>query len=239
MTTKADPVPHSGFAEVPFDLSRRHVLFGGAMLATSAVATVMTPRARETALPPGGLEQAIPKALGPWTFVSASGLVLPPPDTTEKRTYDQVLTRSYAHPDGGPRVMLLIAYGGGQTGVLTVHRPEACYPAQGYAMSGREIVPVPIRPGQTVDSVFWSASSDVRREQLLYWTRIDRSFPKSWAEEHVAVIRSNMMRRLPDGVLVRMSIISGEAEPSIKRLERFAADMVAHVGPAGRRILLG
>jgi EpsI family protein len=221
------------------EVSRRHILFGGAMLATSIVAATLTPRARETALPSGGLEAAIPKQLGPWRYVSTGGIVLPPQDTIEERTYDQVLTRSYAHRDGGPAVMLLIAYGGGQTGVLTVHRPEACYPAQGFAMSGREIVPVPVVPGRAVNGVFWSAESDVRHEQLLYWTRIDESFPETWAQEHVAVIRSNMMRRLPDGVLVRMSVISNDAAPSIKRLERFAADMVANVGPAGRRILLG
>lgn len=222
-----------------FDPSRRQLLFGGGMLATSAAATVLTPRARETALPRGGLERAIPRTLGPWRFVSSSGLVLPPADENEKRTYDAVLTRSYAHPDGGPQVMLLIAYGGGQTGILTVHRPEACYPAQGFAISGRRSVPVPIAPGRTVDGVFLSAKSDLRNEQLLYWTRIDESFPETWAAEHLAVIRANLMRRLPDGVLVRMSVISPEIDRSIKRLESFAGDLVEHVGAAGRRIMLG
>jgi EpsI family protein len=226
-------------ASVPLDISRRQILFGGAMVATSIAATVLTPRARETALPAGGLERAIPRTLGPWRFVSASGLVLPPRDMTENRVYDQVLTRSYAHPDGGPEVMLLIAYGGGQTGVLTVHRPEACYPAQGFTMSGRETVPVPVAPGRDVTGIFWSAESDVRIEQILYWTRVDQYFPETWAAEHVAVIRSNLARRLPDGVLVRMSIASGEAADSLKRLEMFASDLVANVGPAGHRILLG
>lgn len=209
------------------------------MLATAVTATALTPRARETALPPGGLERAIPRTLGAWRFVSASGLVLPPRDMTENRVYDQVLTRSYAHPDGGPEVMLLIAYGGGQTGVLTVHRPEACYPSQGFKLSGRETVPVPVAPGRDVTGIFWSAESDVRIEQLLYWTRVDHYFPETWAAEHVAVIRSNLARRLPDGVLVRMSIASAEPAGSLKRLEMFASDMVANVGPAGRRILLG
>ena len=40
---------------VPLDISRRQILFGGAMVATSVAATVLTPRARETALPAGGL----------------------------------------------------------------------------------------------------------------------------------------------------------------------------------------
>ena len=160
-------------------------------------------------------------------------------DSAEKLIYDQVLTRSYAHPDGGPNVMLLIAYGGGQTGVLTVHRPEACYPAQGYTLSGRQTVQVPIGPGREAAGVFWSAKSVLRDEQLLYWTRVDQYFPDSWAAEQIAVIRSNLARRLPDGVLVRMSVSSSDAASSIQRLETFARDLVTFVGPSARHIMLG
>lgn len=239
MTTYTDRPPVLTDAPASLDASRRQILFGGAMLATSAAAIALTPRARETSLPPGGLNRAIPRQLGQWRFVSASGLVLPPQDLTEKRTYDQVLTRTYSHPDGGLDVMLLIAYGGGQTGVLTIHRPEACYPAQGITLSGRQTVQVPIAPGRDVTGIFWSGESDIRSEQLLYWTRIDHFFPETWAAEHIAVISSNLARRLPDGVLVRMSVLSNDTASSIKRLKMFALDIVAHVGPAGRRIMLG
>lgn len=221
------------------DPSRRQFVFGGAMLAASAGSFAVIPAAGKTALGPHALEAAVPLRLGGWNFVSTSGFVLPPEDENEARVYDQVLTRAYDLGDGGPAVMLLIAYGGGQTGLFEIHRPEACYPAQGYALTGRAKVPVPIGDGRAVTSTFWTATSDVRIEQMLYWTRIGEYFPESWAAEHVAVVRSNLMLSLPDGVLVRMSVLSNDPEASIARLELFARALVAGVRPAGRRVMLG
>ncbi len=225
-------------APAPIDPARRQFLFGGALIATSALAVALTPRAGPPLLRPEGLEAAIPHTLGAWRFVGASGLVLPPPDETEVRTYDQVLTRVYTDGDGPP-VMLLVAYGGGQTGLFAVHRPEACYPAQGYRLQGREGVRLPVASGRSVPGTFWTAESDIRTEQLLYWTRIGRDFPKSWAAEHVAVVRNNLARRLPDGVLVRMSMLSNDPAASLVRLEAFARALTGRVGPLGRRVLLG
>ena len=225
--------------EGPIDPARRQFLFGGAMIATGGAAVALTPRAGTPLLAKGGLERSIPLRLGGWRFVSASGLVLPPPDETEVRTYDQVLTRVYTDESGGPTVMLLIAYGGGQTGLFEVHRPEACYPAQGYRLSGREKLAVPIGRGRAVTGTFWSAESDVRTEQLLYWTRIGSDFPETWAGEHVAVVRNNLARRLPDGVLVRMSMLSNDPAAAIPRLEGFARALVGAAGGIGRRVMLG
>ena len=64
---------------VPLNLSRRQLVFGGVMLATSVTAIALTPRASETALPDGALERSIPKQIGPWRLETTSGLVLPPP----------------------------------------------------------------------------------------------------------------------------------------------------------------
>lgn len=221
------------------DPTRRQFVLGGALLATAATSVVLTPHTRAQALPPNGLEAAIPKRLGAWTFVTASGLVLPPRDETETMTYDQVLTRVYATEDGDPPVMLMIAYGGGQTGIFQVHRPEACYPAQGFQLRDRQSVPIPIGHQRAVNATFWSAQSDVRNEQLLYWTRIGSYFPESWAAEHVAIIRSNLAMQLPDGVLVRMSVLSGDPAAAVARLEIFARALVAGVGPMGRLVMLG
>ena len=221
------------------DTSRRQILIGGALLATAATAVALTPHTREPALAPGQLERVIPKAFGPWRFVSASGLVLPPEDETEARVYDQVLTRVYAQDDQGPNVMLLIAYGGGQTGIFEVHRPEACYPAQGYQLSGMATIPLVLGDGRQIEARFWSAQSDVKNEQLLYWTRVGEYFPRSWFEEHLVTVRTNLARRLPDGVLVRMSTQSNDRNEAIARLESFAHTLVDHLGPAARRALIG
>lgn len=221
-----------------FQPGRRQVLIGGAMLATAGAATVLVPRSAGPLLQPGALERAIPRDFGGWRFVTSSGLVLPAQDEIEARTYDQVLTRVYSDGEGTP-VMLLIAYGGGQSGLFVIHRPEACYPAQGFRLRDKAEIRLPVGRASAVTGTFWSAVSDVRSEQLLYWTRIGDDFPQSWAAEQMTLVRNNLSLVLPDGVLVRMSTLTADPAAAQKRLTIFARALVAGVRPLGRRILLG
>jgi EpsI family protein len=219
------------------DFSRRQFVFGSALLAGSAGAVAMTPRPAAPLLATGGLEKVIPAQLGPWAFESSSGFILPPRDMSEALIYSQVLTRVYVQPGHDP-VMLLIAYGAGQTGMYEIHRPEACYPSQGYRLSAR--VDVPLRlDHRNVPAIFWSATNDVRTEQVMYWTRIGARFPDSWLESKTAVVEANLQRKLPDGVLVRMSSISSDAQAARDGLIGFAAQLTGSVGIMGRRLLLG
>jgi len=219
-------------------VSRRELLYGAAMLAASAAAYAAKPVAGPPIVGVGGLEKAIPDRIGHWRRATSSGLVLPPRDETEIRTYDQVLGRVYTSA-AGPPVMLLIAFGAGQTGLFEIHRPEACYPAQGYTMSDREAVQVAIAGRAPVPAIFWTANSDVRIEQLLYWTRVGHYFPQNWAETQLAVVSSNLVRQLPDGILVRMSTISPDRAESLTELAHFARALVHSLGPPGRHLLLG
>jgi len=220
------------------DLSRRQLVFGGAMALTAAVAVAAAPHAGPPILEPGGLEKSIPTKVGDWTFTSSSGLVLPPQDENEKRVYDQVLTRVYTAPNAPP-VMLLIAFGGGQTGLFEIHRPEACYPSQGYSLSDHVSVPLKMDKALTVPAVFWTAKGALRTEQLMYWTRIGDSFPVTWLDSKIAVVSSNLRRTLPDGALVRMSTISDEGPESLAALQNFAKNLVSSVDATGLRVLLG
>jgi EpsI family protein len=134
--------------------------------------------------------------------------------------------------------MLLIAFGGGQTGLLEIHRPEACYPAQGYTLSNRQELDLPLGRAR-VPAVSCSATSDVRTEQLLFWTRIGAAFPRSWAESQIATVASNLKGFLPDGVLVRISTISHDVQGSRVRLERFASALANATMGAGHKIMFG
>ena len=226
-------------AEQSIDPARRQFVLGGSLLLAATAAAALKPVPDPAIVKPGELDIVIPHRLGDWQFSSASGLVLPPRDQTEVRTYDQVLTRVYAPDDGSLPVMLLIAYGGGQTGLFTVHRPEACYPAQGYRLSGRRLLPILSTASEKVVGTFWTAVSDVRIEQLLYWTRIGNVFPHSWAEEKLATASANLVRRVPDGALVRMSALTTDADEAVATLARFSAALIRNTQGRGRRILLG
>ena len=217
-------------------LSRRNVLTGIALLGAAGMAHARQPQPGPTKLGKGGLDAIIPKTFADWKFETTSGLVLPPPDATANRLYDEVLTRVYSRPDGH-MVMFLVAYSSKQDGLLQLHRPEVCYPVGGYRLSQTVIQPIALSDGEKVPARIFTASSASRVEQVLYWTRLGSSLPTSWAQQRWAVVRENLDGLIPDGVLVRMSCIENNTESAYALLREFAADLAASVTPKTRQLL--
>ena len=217
-------------------LNRRQTLIGGALVAAAAAGFAFKPRRTENFLGTAKLEDLVPKQFAGWQFNTASGLVLPPSDQLRDKIYSQLLTRVYAR-EGLPSVMLLIAYSGAQDGTIQVHRPEVCYPASGYKLTKVEPHTTMLAPGIAVPTREIIAETDVRREQLVYWTRLGNHFPRAWADQRTAVIAENFAGIIPDGVLVRMSSTgNGTVTPL---LDMFARDLYHAVGPRMRQVLLG
>ena len=180
----------------------------------------------------------MPRRIGAWRFDTASGLVLPPADQLRDSIYSQLLTRTYVRDDAtGAGVMLLIAYSGAQDGTVQVHRPEVCYPASGYRLTRLEPHGIPLARGVSVPGRAIVAETEVRREQLIYWTRLGSHFPTRWADQHLAVAQENFAGVIPDGVLVRVS--STGAGDQVPLLDGFARDLFGVVGPRMRQVLLG
>lgn len=216
--------------------TRREILIGGSFLAAAATALALQPRHRELRLGSSNLEDLVPKAFAGWRFEAASGLVLPPQDQLRDKIYSQLLTRVYAREDGAS-VMLLIAYSGSQDGAIQVHRPEVCYPASGYDLTRIDQHTVPLTGALRVPGQFIVAETGLRREQLIYWTRMGDRFPTRWSEQRLAVLEQNLDGVIPDGVLVRIStLIEGDAQPL---LDRFAGDLYRSVGTRMKNVLAG
>ena len=218
--------------------SRRDLLIGGVMLATAAVTYARLPRARIASIGPKQLDRLIPMQFGRWRFETTSGLVQPPPDALSALLYDQQLARVYVADDAAP-VMLSMAYGSSQGGMLQVHRPEICYPASGFRLTETRLHPITDPGHLTIPARSFTAASDVRIEQVLYWTRIADMLPTGWTVQRLDIMRSNITGKIPDGLLVRLSTTVDDAPLAFATLERFARELLATVGPSGRRKLLG
>ena len=218
--------------------SRRDLLIGGAMLATGAITYARMPQRRIASIAAKELEKLIPLQFGQWKFETSSGLVQPPPDALGTLLYDQQLARVYTTDDAAP-VMLSMAYGSSQGGMLQVHRPEVCYPASGFRLSKTEIHPIERKDALPIPARSFTAASDTRIEQVLYWTRIADMLPTGWSIQRIDIMRSNLAGLIPDGLLVRFSTVTPDVDVAYATLERFARDMLAAVGEPGRRKLLG
>jgi EpsI family protein len=210
-------------------------MLGLGSAATAGVAALMTPRHYE----PGGnrlrLEDIVPTSVGPWQAQTSGAFILPE-DAAAASAYDQIVTRRFAAATG-PDVMLLIAHGAAQSGLMRVHRPEVCYTSAGFQIRGLHSLDLAVSPGRTIAAQTFVGVRDDRVESVLYWTRIAGFFPRDLMAQRLIMLRLGLMGLIPDGVLVRLSALGGgEVAPT---LAQFAAELVRSSGPEGRALLLG
>lgn len=219
-------------------LDRRMVLIGGALLVGGGAAIARQPRVVAQPVRKAALEKLVPLQIGDWRYRDESGLVLPPPDALSDSLYSGLVTRTYSAPNRQP-VMLLVAYSNKQDGMLQVHRPEICYPYGGYKLSPTREVEIANGVGGSIPANSFSADGVSRTEQVLYWTRVGDYFPGSWSRQRLAVMRANIDGLIPDGILVRVSMLAPDMASALPDLSAFAAALVRAAPPAGRRLLAG
>ena len=216
---------------------RRQVVLGGLLAAFGVGSVALRPHSRVPVLSKQAMDAAIPATVGRYAVASVEGLVLPPTDELTSRLYDQVLTRIYQAP-GSPPLALLIAYGRAQDTDIRLHRPDECYPAQGFAISDQRHAEVALA-GRRVTGTILSAHRSDRDEQVLFWTRIADTSPPEAAGERSVIIRAKLAGRMPDGVLVRLSAIMAEQGPALRLMQGFVAELSANLNATGQRLLLG
>ncbi len=219
-------------------VNRRHLIMGGAFCLAAGLAYARMPQVAFPVVEKDDFEKLIPDTIGSWQFKTSSGVVLPPPDALSDRLYDNLVTRVYSAPED-PSIMFLTAYSNTQDGVLQVHRPEICYPAGGYNLT--ETRPIAIENGlggNTPANIFTATGRD-RTEHVLYWTRIGDQFPLTWSQQRLAVVRANLGGVIPDGVLVRASMIAPTMDEALPHLSKFAAQLNQNMNDQGRALLSG
>ena len=218
--------------------SRRDLLIGGMMAAAAGISYWREPHNRIASIAPGQLDAVVPLNFADWHYQQASGVVLPPPDQLAQLIYDQQCVRTYFSANE-PSVMMVMAYGSGQNGAIQMHRPEICYPAGGFRLSKALEDQLPLGNGHSVPIRCFTATSDTRVEQVLYWSRIANHMPTGWWPQRVAIMEENLKGFIPDGLLFRVSVISTHRDQSMELLKRFCRQVLAASGPKGRERLLG
>lgn len=217
-------------------LSRRNLLIGGILLSASGIAFARQPEIAAAPVDGKVFQSLVPKRFGMWQATESGDVLLPPPDTLRDRLYDNLVTRSYTASGQNP-VMLLLAYNNAQDGVLQVHRPEVCYPVGGFKLS--ETREIPFRDGsRIIPANFFTAVGPDRVEQVAYYTRLGQAYPRTWAEQRLAVMRANLAGDIPDGMLMRVSLLGRNPASAQAELEQFASSFMAAAPPKLRKLLV-
>jgi EpsI family protein len=160
------------------------------------------------------LEQMFPAAFGDWKVDTSLPVQLVAPDMQQflAKIYSQTLSRTYINGQG-QRIMLSVAYGGDQSDATRAHRPEVCYPAQGFQIVANQTgvvdtVSHALRVRQLV------ARAGSRTEPISYWVTVGDRTALSGTEQKLAQLSYSARGIIPDGMLVRVSNIDSNAPAS-------------------------
>jgi EpsI family protein len=218
--------------------SRRAFISGGLFAATAGAAYAVQPRRSEGRLKDVKLGSLIPASFAGWQVAGSNGVVVArPEDGAPADGYDQVVARTYIGA-GLPTVMLMLAYGSTQGGSLQLHRPETCYPGQGFVLRAFDEPEFRFDKREVAARRF-TATRDDRVERVVYWTRIANRFPLSTAQMYSVILTSALRGVVPDGMLVRASIVGGSDAATDRDLSHFLSALVSATSMAGRQVLLG
>lgn len=185
------------------------------------------------------LEAIVPKTFGDWRELPDQAVQVVNPQTQEllDKLYSQLLTRTYVNKDGY-RIMLSLAYGDDQRGGLQAHRPEVCYPAQGFKLGNVQDGAITTAFG-TIDVRRITTALGPRNEPVTYWLTVGDQVIQTPLQKRIAQIRLGLTGQIPDGLLFRISSIDNDAARGFSMQQKFAADMMAAVPVATRKQLSG
>lgn len=221
-------------------MRRRDILLGGLAVSALAGAEALRPRKRLILLPKGStIEAALPKEFGHWQAQSANDLVGPEQAGRLARSlYSETVSRVYTEAATGAAVMLLAAYGDTQSDLLQLHRPESCYPAVGFTLRSARSIELPLPGGGTLPVRHVVAYTEQRTENIVYWTRMGETLPQTGGEQRIARLENAIQGFVPDGILVRCSVL-GDSNEAFQVADRFIAALLRATPRDQRPALIG
>jgi EpsI family protein len=210
------------------------------MCGTSAASISLQPNRTATAKGTAmSLETIVPKDFGEWTELPIRVAEVVNPQTKEllDKLYSQLLSRSYVNKDGY-RIMLSLAYGDDQRGGLQAHRPEVCYPAQGFKLGKMEDGRLGTAYGD-IEVRRLNTAMGERVEPVTYWLTVGSQVIQTKLDTRIAQIRLGLTGQIPDGLLFRVSSIDADSERAFSIQQKFVADLMSAVPDASRKQLSG
>ena len=185
------------------------------------------------------LESLFPKRFGPWRLDVSMPAVLPAPDIQAEldAIYNQVLSRTYVNTLG-QRIMLSVAYGGDQSDGTSAHRPEVCYPAQGFEITANVKAELSAGGGTLAVRKLMSRLGG-RNEPITYWVVVGSEVATSGIEQKLAQMRYGLRGVISDGMLVRVSSIDADMARGHAVQSGFIAEMAAAIPGQARTRVFG
>ncbi|HZX30857.1 MAG TPA: EpsI family protein [Rhodocyclaceae bacterium] len=221
-------------------VTRVAALLAALMGAASVGAVLARPTAKVAEQGPRvDLEAMVPRRFDGWREEPQQAVRVINPQTRQllDRLYSQILTRTYIN-EAGYRVMLSIAYGGDQREGMEAHKPEVCYPAQGFALMDSRPVAL-ATPYGTIPARRLLTTLGQRREPVTYWYTVGNRSVDGGIRKKLVEMSFGLTGRIPDGLLFRVSSIDPDPVRAGRMQEDFIVRLLAAVPPGDRMRLSG
>jgi EpsI family protein len=185
------------------------------------------------------LEGMVPRQFGGWREEVQPVAHVINPQTREllDKLYSQILSRTYVNAEGY-RIMLSIAYGHDQRAELQAHKPEVCYPAQGFTLQSLTAAVLDTQFGG-IPATRLLTTMGQRKEPVTYWFTVGDSAIQSALQKRVVELRYGLTGQIPDGMLFRVSSIDGDPARAFYSQDEFVKQLLDAVPPADRVRLSG
>lgn len=221
-------------------------LTGLAMVIAAILATVLTPTEMAADVnPPLNLKTMIPKRFGDWQQVQDLDIISNTNDTNPndknalaEKLYTQTLARTYVNARG-EQIMLTIAYGKDQRNGMQVHKPEACYPAQGFKITQHSTGVLDLAAKTRIPVIRMVAVQPARIEPITYWTTVGDQIAVDSLKWKFARFKYGLTGKVPDGLLFRVSSIDSDSTHAFAAQAAFIRTLISALDASARTRILG
>lgn len=221
-------------------LNRTSLLIAALMFAASAGAMLARPTLKASDLGQAvSLDAMVPKRFGDWREEPQRFVQVVNPQTQQllDKLYSEILSRVYVN-SSGYRIMLSLAYGSDQRGALQAHKPEVCYPAQGFVVQKNEPSLLPTTFGDIPVRRLYTTMR-TRHEPVTYWFTVGDRAVQGKLQKRLVELSFGLTGRIPDGMLFRVSSIDPDEARAYRMQDDFIKQLLQAVSPAERKRLSG
>lgn len=186
------------------------------------------------------LEKIIPKSFLDWKMVENSLMIIPDLEAggIADAIYNRTLERTY-YNSKGQEVMLSIAYGIDQSDALGAHKPEVCYPAQGFQVKSIEDGIVSTKFKDLNIKYVVTEIKNIRKEYVIYWILVGDKVPRGDFDRKLQQLSYGFQGIVPDGLLFRVSSIGEDKEKQFDIQKNFIKDLINNLDKPSQQIIIG
>lgn len=191
-------------------------------------------------LPPIQLAQRLPAQFGDWHQLPENNTSIVNPELGDLlgKIYQEILTRTYADSQGN-LVLMSIAYGRNQSADNAVHRPEICYPAQGFGLMEPPVASSVHTSYGSINVRRLVASKRERIEPITYWIMVGDNNVRGVFETKKQLLKYGLKGYIPDGMIFRISSIMTDKQQAFAVQNRFLEQLVSTLSADDRSRLIG